>query len=274
MSRKATPPPGRIRVGIGGWTYPPWRGLFYPAELPQKDELAHASRAVTVIEINATFYRTQSPASFARWRDATTADFSFAVKAPRYATHRASLADAAPQAERFLESGVLELREKLGPLLWQLPPTKRFDRGEVEAFLQALPLEHRGVRLRHAVEARHASFACPAFVDLARRRGVAIVYADSTEHPSFSDVTADFVYARLMRAEASRKTGYPPAELKRWAARARTWAEGGVPDDLPRIVPVPPQHACKRDVFVLMINGAKARAPAAACALLAALGER
>jgi uncharacterized protein YecE (DUF72 family) len=258
---------GRIRIGIGGWTYAPWRGSFYPAGLPQKRELEYASRHVTAIEINGTFYRTQAPASFAKWRDETPDDFVFTVKAPRYATHRTVLAEAGPSIERFMASGVLELGPKLGPILWQFAPAKRYDEDDFERFLALLP---RSRALRHALEVRHASFMCADFIALARRYGVATVYTDSEKHPSYADVTADFVYARLMRSTSSVKTGYTKEGLDAWAGRVSSWARGARPAGLRTIVDGQPAHE-PRDVYVFMIDGAKERAPAAAQALLARL---
>ena len=258
---------GRIRVGIGGWTYAPWRATFYPKGLPQKQELEYASRQVTAIEINGTFYRTQSPASFAKWRDETPDDFVFAVKAPRYATHRTVLAEAGPSIERFMASGVLDLGAKLGPILWQFAPTKRYDGEDFERFLALLP---RDPALRHAVEVRHASFMCADFIALARRYGVATVYADSEEYPSYADVTAGFVYVRLMRSTPSVKTGYAKSALAAWARRASCWASGEQAQDLSTVTGNAPARK-PRDVYVFMIDGAKERAPAAAKALLALL---
>jgi uncharacterized protein YecE (DUF72 family) len=258
---------GRIRIGIGGWTYAPWRGSFYPAGLPQKRELEYASRQVTAIEINGTFYRTQAPASFAKWRDETPDDFVFTVKAPRYATHRTTLADAGSSIDRFMESGVLELGPKLGPILWQFAPAKRYDEDDFERFLALLP---RSRALRHALEVRHASFMCADFIALARRYGVATVYTDSEKYPSYADVTADFVYARLMRSASSVKSGYTKDDLDAWARRVSSWARGERPADLGTVVGDQPAHE-PRDVCVFVIDGAKERAPAAAQALLAHL---
>ena len=258
-----------IKVGIGGWTFEPWRGTFFPKGLPHKQELSFASRELTSIEINGTFYRTQKPATFISWHDQTPDDFVFAVKAPMYATNRGVLAEAGPAIERFFASGVFELKHKLGPILWQFMPTKKFDEDDFGAFLALLPREGGGRKLRHAVEVRHASFAVPAFVALAKKHGAAIVFADSAKYPALADVTADFVYARLQRAETKMPTGYAPAALKTWLATARTWEAGGAPADLP-LVGKPPAKK-PRDVFLYMINGAKERAPAAAKALLALL---
>jgi uncharacterized protein YecE (DUF72 family) len=261
-----------IRVGIGGWTYAPWRGAFYPKGLPHARELAYAGERLGSIEINGTFYRLQSPASFRRWAEETPDGFVFAVKGSRYVVNRGRLAEAGPALERFFGSGLSELGPKLGPLLWQLAPTKRFDEADLEGFLDLLPDRLDGVPLRYALEVRHASFEDPRFVALARRHGVAIVFADSEGHPAIADVTAPFVYARLRRTVEDEPTGYPPAALDRWAEGFRRWAEGGAPDDLPRIAPDEPGPSGPRDCFVYMISGAKVRAPAAAMALIERLG--
>jgi len=256
-----------IRIGIGGWTYAPWRGTFYPKGLKQADELNFASRALTAIEINGTFYRTQSAASFAKWRDETPDGFVFSVKGHRAVVNKKVLAEAGEPLAWFLKSGVTELGAKLGPLLWQFAPFKRFDPDDFAAFLALLPEEAGGVRLRHVVEVRHRSFLVPEFVDLVRKHQVAVVLADSDDYPLLADVTADFVYARLQRAEESVATGYDAQALSLWADRARTWESGGEPDGLDRVSSVPARKV-KRDVFIFMINGAKVRAPAAAQALI------
>ena len=260
-----------IRVGIGGWTFPPWRGVFYPPGLPQARELEYASRHVTAIEINGTFYRTQTPASFRKWASETPDDFVFTLKAPRFLVNRQVLAEAGPFMPKFFESGITELGPKLGPILWQLAPTKRFDEADLAGFLGLLPRELDGIRLRHALEVRHTSFAVPRLVELAREHGAAVVLADSETYPSIPDATADFMYLRLQRAAEELPTGYPAAALETWAARARRWSEGGAPEDLRCVAGTPPA-AAKRDVFVFMINGAKVRAPAAAIAMLGRLG--
>ena len=260
-----------IRVGIGGWTYEDWRGgTFYPKGLPKTRELQFASRALTTIEINSTYYSAQSPASFRRWADETPDGFVFSVKASRFATNRRVLAEARQSVERFVTGGITELKKKLGPILWQFAPTKKFEPEDFEAFLRLLPKEQDGIKLGHAIEARHASFDAKPFVELARKYGAAIVVADSEKYPLFADVTADFVYARLQKAKASVATGYTPAEIAKWAEHAESWAEGSDAKDLPRIGPAATKT--KRDVFVYMINGAKERAPAAAQALIAKLG--
>jgi uncharacterized protein YecE (DUF72 family) len=258
---------GRIRVGVGGWTFAPWRKNFYPKGLVQAKELEYASRHLTAIEINGTFYRTQKPASFAKWHAETPDDFVFSVKAPMYASARKVLAEAAEPIERFVASGLPELKQKLGPILWQFAPTKVFDAGDVEAFLKLLPREIGGRPARHALEPRHESFRSAQFVALARRYGAAIVYTDSEEYPSIGDVTADFVYARLVRAKASVPTGYEPVALDVWAKIAGTLARGSEPKEFPRI-DKPVAKGSPRDAFIFFINGAKERAPAAAQALL------
>jgi len=258
-----------IRVGIGGWTFEPWRGVFYPKGLKHAGELAFASRELSTIEINGTFYRTQKPDTFRKWHDETPDDFVFAVKAPAYATNRGVLAEAGASVERFFASGIFELKAKLGPILWQFMPTKKFDAGDFEAFLALLPRQGGGRKIRHAVEVRHESFKTTAFTALAKKYGTAIVFVDSAKYPAIADVTADFVYARLQRAAADVPTGYTPAALKAWLAHAQVWEKGGVPAAFALIGKEPAKQP--RDVFVYMINGAKERAPAAAKALLALL---
>ena len=258
---------GAIRVGIGGWTYAPWRETFYPEGVAQARELEYASRAVTAIEINGTFYRLQKPETFAKWRDATPDDFAFTVKAPRYSTVRKVLSEAGESIERFVASGVGELGPKLGAILWQFAPTRRFDAGDFEGFLKLLPREIGGRPARHALEPRHETFMTEEFVALARKYDAAIVYADSDEHPTIGDLTADFVYARLQKAQADVKTGYSAVALDAWAKIAKTLARGSEPAEFPRIG-TPVKKGSARDVFVFFINGAKERAPAAAKALL------
>ncbi|HKX77726.1 MAG TPA: DUF72 domain-containing protein [Novosphingobium sp.] len=243
---------GAIRVGIGGWTYEPWRGTFYPEGLRQADELAHAAARLGTIEINGTFYGRQKRESFAKWRDAAAPGFVFTVKANRACVNRKRLDEGAESVARFFEQGVTELGDKLGPILWQLAATKRFDAREIAGFLALLPREHDGMGLRHAMEPRHESFDTPEFHALAREHGVAVVTADSAKYPAFGEATADFTYARLQSAREDEPAGYPAGELDAWAGRARDWAAKG-------------------DVFVFFINGAKVRAPAAAEALIARL---
>ena len=212
---------GRIRVGVGGWVYEPWRGIFYPKGLAQKEELGFASRRLTAIEINGTFYRSPGPETFARWHAETPDDFVFALKAPRYATTRRELATAGESVERFCTGGVLALQDKLGPINWQLAPTRKLDMGDVAAFLALLPKSVEGRTLRHAIEVRHPSFQDPAFAALAREHGVAIVVAGDSPHPRIDEPTAPFTYARIMGTREGEPAGYPAADLDRWAAWAR-----------------------------------------------------
>jgi uncharacterized protein YecE (DUF72 family) len=263
----------RIRIGIGGWTFEPWRGAFYPAALTQKRELEFASRQVSAIEINGTYYGTQSPKSFARWRDETPDHFMFSMKALRYATNRTVLGDADESINGFVNSGLEELGTKLGPIVWQFAPTKRFAPEDFEKFLKLLPKKAGKQNLRHVLDVRHESFMTEEFLALARRYNMATVFTDSSDYPTFADVTADFVYARLMCSEASIETGYSRKALAAWAERARIWAAGGEPDDLPRVGKAGAK-AAPRDVFIYFINGAKERAPAAAQALLALLAGK
>ena len=266
--------PGRIRVGIGGWDFAPWRETFYPPEVPKTRQLEFASRHVTSIEVNGTFYRLQTPNTFAKWRDETPADFVFSIKASRFIMNRRALATAGEAMERFIGSGLVELKDKLGPILWQLTPTTQFDAEDLEGFLKLLPPELSGRRLRHALEVRHESFETEAFVDLARRYGVATVLADAKKYPAIADATADFIYARLMSSVSSRPEGYDQKVLSAWTQRAVTWASGEEPDDLPRIAAKSKAAASGsvRDVFLYVINGAKERAPAAAMKMLEFLG--
>jgi uncharacterized protein YecE (DUF72 family) len=245
---------GTVRVGVGGWTFEPWRDNFYPKGLPHAQELRHASRRLTAIEVNGTFYSTFRPATFAKWRDETPDGFVFTLKAHRSTTNRRELAGARDAIARFLDSGITELGPKLGPILWQLMPTKKFDAHDLEAFLALLPGEHGGRALRHVLEGRHESFHDPAYLPLARRYGIVTVHTDSPKFANIADAQAPFAYLRLMRSAPDVSTGYAPAMLDAWAEGARQWAAGG------------------RDAYVFFINGAKERAPAAATALLQRLG--
>ena len=260
-----------IRAGIGGWTFAPWRNNFYPAGLVQRRELEYASRHVSAIEINGTYYGTQKPATYAKWRDETPEGFVFSAKAPKRIMASKVLAKAGAQIEDFL-GGIVELGDRLGPLVWQFDRGTKIDADGFSAFVELLPRKAGGRALRHVLDVRDPEFVDARYIALARSHGMATVFTDSPEHPSFADVTADFVYARLMRARASVATGYPRAELEQWAARARTWSKGGDPDDLPRIEPAPAKPAGKRDVFIYFISAAKERNPAAAMALLQELG--
>ncbi|HXC49421.1 MAG TPA: DUF72 domain-containing protein [Candidatus Limnocylindrales bacterium] len=260
-----------IHVGIGGWTYPPWRGSFYPKGLAHERELEFASRAVTAIEINATYHRLQPPGSFAKWAASVPAGFVFAVKASRICTNRKNLAEVGEAVERFFAQGVTELGDKLGPILWQLMPTKRFDPAEIRAFLALLPKAYRGIALRHALEVRHESFRNSELLAMARTAGVAVVFGDSPEYPHVADCTADFVYARLRNAREEEPAGYSAKELEACLAAAREWAAGRNPPGLPYVDSTPQPASQPREVFLFFIDGAKVRAPAAAQALLALL---
>ncbi|MET0180293.1 MAG: DUF72 domain-containing protein, partial [Novosphingobium sp.] len=265
------------RTGIGGWTFPPWRGgVFYPEGLRQADELAFAARAVSAIEINATYYSRQKPASFRTWRAAAPPGFVFTLKGSRFVTNRKELAGAGPALDRFMDQGLLELGEHLGPILWQLMATKRFVAADVAAFLAMLPPEHEGVRLRHAIEVGHPSFACAEFVALARNAGVAVCFADAEARTTIADRTAGFAYVRLQRMTADLATGYAPAELARYARLAEVWSQGRAPAGLPYADAPGRSEQAPGEVFVFLINGAKERAPAAAMALaeLVSPGQR
>ncbi|MEW6339089.1 MAG: DUF72 domain-containing protein [Paraburkholderia sp.] len=261
----------QIRVGIGGWTYAPWRGVFYPEDLAQKRELEYASRHLTTIEINGTFYGLQKPESYMKWHDETPDDFVFALKAPRYATNRRVLAEAGDSIERFFASGLTHLKRKLGPVNWQFATTKQFDPEDFEAFLALLPRKLDGQTLKHAVEVRHESFRSEAFVALARKYDVAIVLAADSEYPQIANLTAPFVYARIMGTSETQAQGYSKKALDAWAERARQLAAGSVPADLePVAAQAAAQAAAKRgaDVFLYVISGFKERNPAAAQAII------
>ena len=259
----------RIRVGIGGWTYEPWRDNFYPAKLPAAKELQHASRQVTAIEVNGTYYSTMTAKSFERWFAETPDDFVFSLKANRFATNRRVLAEAGESINRFIGSGLARLEHKLGPILWQFAPTKRFDPVDFEAFLKLLPAGVDGRALRHVLDVRHDSFMVPEFLALARAYRAAVVFTDSPDYPSFANLTTDFVYLRLMNAKSDEPTGYPADVLAAFAACAKTWADGGEPSGLPLVPGDSGAPAlASRDVFMFMINGAKERAPAAAVGLI------
>ncbi len=256
-----------IRIGIGGWTYAPWRGTFYPDDLTQSRELEYASRNLTSIEINGTFYGLQKPASYEKWYQETPDDFVFSLKAPRYATNRKVLADAGETIERFFGSGVLLLKQKLGPINWQFAPTKKFDNEDFEAFLKLLPASIEGQKLRHAVEVRNDTFKTPEFVALARKHKVAIVLAGDSEYPQIADITAPFVYARIMGTTDKQANGYSTKALEAWAERARQLAAGATPDDLETSAEAPAKTGA-RDVYLYVISGFKERNPAAAMALI------
>ncbi|PZO91077.1 MAG: DUF72 domain-containing protein [Sphingomonas sanxanigenens] len=245
---------GRIRIGIGGWTYEPWRGTFFPPGLPHAQEIDFATRAMTAIEVNGTYYSSQKPATFAKWAKAAPDGFVYALKASRFCTNRKVLGEGGESVMKFLGQGIVELGDKLGPILWQFMATKKFDPDDFAAFLKLLPASHGGLRLRHAIEVRHESFVDPALYALADAAGVAIVHADKPDYPSIEQQTADFTYVRFQAAREEIATGYDAVELDAMADRARVWAASG-------------------DVFIFMINGAKVRAPAAAQALIERVGR-
>jgi uncharacterized protein YecE (DUF72 family) len=244
---------GKIRIGVGGWTFEPWRGVFYPDGLSQKRELEFASRALTSIEINGTYYSTFKPDSWRKWRDETPDGFVFSVKASRFCTNRKILGGAGESVDRFIGQGLSELGDKLGPINWQFMATKKFEPEDFAAFLGLLPKEKDGIALRHAVEVRSPTFATPAFYDLARKHRVAIVYAKDEDFPEIDQQTADFTYARLMASREDMETGVTDKELDGFAKQTRAWAKRG-------------------DVFAYFISGAKVRNPAAAQALIKKLG--
>ena len=264
-----------IRTGIGGWTYPEWRGgTFYPKGLRQADEQAYATRAVAAIEINATFYKLQKPKSFAAWREVAPPGFVFTLKGSRFITNRKVLATAEEAMPRFLDQGFVELGDKLGPIVWQLAATKRFDADDLAQFLAMLPAKHEGVALRHAIEVGHESFACAEFVAIARKAGVAIVYSEAENRVAIADRTGAFAYMRLQGMRSDCITGYPEAELRRIAGYCRAWEAGAAPEDLPYAGDPADSAGRAGEVFAMLINGAKERAPAAAIALAGILGEQ
>lgn len=258
----------RIKVGIGGWNFAPWRDNFYPKGLPQRRELEFASRHLAALEINSTFYRAQAPRVYAKWRDETPPGFVFSLKAPRQVAEVRKLAGAGALVRGFVFGGLAEFNDKLGPIVWQFPPSRAFDRDDFAGFLDLLPRDLNGRPLRHALEVRNRSFLCEAFLELARAHRCACVYTDSRDYPNFADLTGDFVYARLMRSRESERDGYPARELDAWATRARAWQAGGEPADLPTVsAGNQPAPTPRRDVFIHFISAAKARNPAAAMAL-------
>ncbi len=274
---------GKIRVGIGGWTFEPWRGVFYPKGLQHTKELAYASEHLTSIEINGTFYRSQTPATFRKWASAVPENFVFALKGPRFAVNRRVLKEAGNSIKRFLNSGITELGDHLGPLLWQFAPTKKFDAADFGGFLELLPDTFDGRALRHVIEVRHDSFCRPQFIALLRKFKMPVVFTDHAKYPNIADLTGDFVYARLQRGKDSVPTAYPPKDIAAWAKRLRSWAKGGAPADLPRVeaarktTSVPRDLLARdvfaRDVFAYVIHEGKIRAPAGAMALIARLDD-
>jgi uncharacterized protein YecE (DUF72 family) len=268
MAKKPTTPSGRIRVGIGGWSYAPWRGVFYPKGLKQADELSYATSKLTSIEINATHYRLQSPKSFRIWGASAPDGFVFSVKGPRLVTQQKVLAETGNFITRFFKSGLAELGDRLGPILWQFAPFKRFDEDDFAKFLDLLPHELDGQELNQVVEVRHASFAIPRFAELARDAGVTIAYVDAEGWPNIADLTGDVIYARLQRGDDALAAAYPPGELDSWAGRAKTWAKGNPPSDLKLLAESAASKPRPRDVFIYFIHEGKLRAPAAAMALI------
>ncbi|MBV9558293.1 MAG: DUF72 domain-containing protein [Pseudolabrys sp.] len=256
----------QIYVGVGGWTFPPWRGVFYPKGLPQSKELEYAGQNLTSIEINGTYYGSQKPESFRKWAREVPDGFIFSVKGPRFAVNRRVLKEAGDSIKHFLNTGVTELGDRLGPLLWQFAPTKKFDEADFGGFLELLPAEFNGRKLRHVVEVRNDSFKTPAFIALLRKFNIGIVYADHAKYPAIADVTADFAYMRLQTGKDTVDTAYPPKELDAWAERAKVWAKGGTPDDLPQVDK--PAKKMPRDVFMYVIHEGKIRAPSGAMALI------
>lgn len=272
----ARPPcaPGesRIHIGIGGWTFEPWRGVFYPQGLPQSKELSYAAQRLTSIEINGTYYGSQKPETFRKWASEVPDGFIFSVKGPRFATNRRVLAEAGDSIKHFFNTGVTEMGDRLGPLLWQFAPGKKFDAVDFGKFLELLPTEFDGVKLRHTVEVRNPSFMVPEFIALLRQFNVAVTYAEHHSYPNIPDVTADFVYARLQKGEDTIETAYPDHALDAWAGRLTTWAKGGAPHDLELVDKDHQLDTKPRDVFAYIIHEGKIRAPAGAMALIERVG--
>ena len=287
--------PGEVRIGLSGWTYKSWRGRFYPKGLPHKRELEHVGLAFNTVEINGTFYSMQRPDSFGRWADSTPDGFVFAVKGPRFLTHMKRLNEPVAPLANFIASGLLRLDPKLGPILWQLPPSFRFDGDKLDTFFRLLPRDtktaaafgrrhdhrlkarawlrtgSRRHRLRHALEVRHDSFRDPAFIALLRKHDIALVCADTVEWPLLMDLTSDFVYCRLHGSRELYRSGYSTAEIGRWAKRIRAWRDGHPMRDGTFVGP--PAKAMPRDVFVYFDNTDKLKAPHDAQALMRQVGE-
>ncbi|EIG62653.1 DUF72 domain-containing protein [Bradyrhizobium sp. WSM1253] len=267
-AKTASKKSGNIYIGIGGWTFEPWRGVFYPEKLTQAKELSYAASKLTSIEINGTYYGSQKPESFRKWASEVPDGFVFSVKGPRFATNRRVLAEAGDSIKRFYDSGVLELGHHLGPVLWQFAPTKKFDGADFGKFLELLPRKLEGRALRHVIEVRHDSFCTPDFVALIREFETPVVFAEHGKYPAIADVAGDFVYARLQKGNDEIKTCYPPKQLDAWARRFQDWAEGSEPDDLPKVDKSKPKKE-PRDVFAYVIHEGKVRAPAGAMELIA-----
>jgi len=245
---------GQIRIGIGGWTYPPWRGTFYPDKLPHSKELEYASRQFRALEINATFYGRQKPKSWESWEKVAPDGFQFAIKGSRFCVTRSRLCEGAEGIGNFFAQGFAALGPKLGPILWQFAPRRKFDADDIGGFIDLLPEKVDGIALRHAIEPRHESFRDEKFFEICRNRNIAVVFEDSDEYPLIEADTADFTYARLQRMSEDVPSGYDDAALDGFATKARQWSRGG------------------RDAYIFMINGAKVRAPTAALALQQRLG--
>jgi uncharacterized protein YecE (DUF72 family) len=284
LALKAMSKTGKIRIGISGWRYEPWRGVFYPPKLPQRQELEYASSKLTSLEINGTFYSMQRPTSYQSWYASTSPDFQFSIKGPRYITHIQRLKEVEAPLANFLASGVLTLREKLGPFLWQFPPSFKLDTEKMEAFLKLLPHDtgtakylasnydkwmakrvafedvDDGYKLRHAIEIRNKSFAIPEFLELLRKYDVAIVNADTIEWPKITDITSEFVYCRLHGPEELYASGYDAKALDQWAEWLLAYASGKEPDTK-KILDKKPPTSKPRDVFVYFDNDTKVRAP-------------
>ncbi|MFC5570586.1 DUF72 domain-containing protein [Lysobacter yangpyeongensis] len=260
-----------IRVGIGGWTFAPWRDNFYPAGLVQRRELEYASRHLSAIEINGTYYGAQKPATYAKWAAETPEGFVFSLKAPMRIMQSRVLAKTGTQIEDFL-GGIVAMGDRLGPVVWQFDIGRKLEREDFTAFLDLLPDEVEGRRMRHVLDVRDSAFVDGRFIALMRERNLGTVFTDSREYPSFADITTDFVYARLMRSRSEIDSGYSTEELQHWAQRAHQWARGQHPGDLPYITPNGTPPAERRDVYVFFISAAKERNPAAAMAMIRQLG--
>lgn len=258
----------KIRAGMGGWTFEPWDKSFYPDKLAKAKQLQYASRQVPTIEVNGTYYSTFKPNTFAKWASESPDGFVFSLKGNRFITNRRILGEAGESLMRFFDSGVAELGEKLGPLLWQFAPTKKFDPEDFEAFLKLLPEKHAGIPLKHTVEVRNPSFVVPEFIALLRKHKVTVVFAEHETYPAIADVTGDFVYARLQKGNDDEPTCYPPKALDQWAARAKIWRDGGAPEDLNFADPSSTPEKKKRDVYVYFITSGKIHAPQGAQAFM------
>ncbi|MDO9415452.1 DUF72 domain-containing protein [Pararhizobium sp.] len=258
---------GTIRCGIGGWTFEPWEGTFYPDKLAKKRQLEYASGQLKAIEVNGTYYGSQKPETFAKWASEVPEDFIFSLKASRFTTNRKVLAEAGESVERFLTQGLTELGPHLGPILWQFAPTKKFEPDDFAAFLELLPSKLEGLKLQHVLEVRHPSFQVPEFISLVAKHNVAVVCADHAEYPMISDVTADFVYVRLQTGSDAVETCYDEKRLGQWAEKVKDWAAGGAPKEPEPIDPSRKVKVVPRDVFAFFIHEGKVNAPNGARAL-------